>query len=115
MKVIVYRSLQNKDKKNLAAMVHVHGGGVFSSPLNYKHYLSRIASKTDIVFFSIDYRLGPETKVPGQQLDVIAALKYIEKNDQSLGVDKNQISIFSSLVGCNFAIGAAILLGRENN
>ena len=56
MKVMVYRSLQNKDKKNLAAMVHIHAGGVFGSPLKNKHHLSRIASKTDIVFFSIDYR-----------------------------------------------------------
>ena len=44
----------------------------------------------------------------------MAAVKYLHQNAETFGVNKDQIMLNGSFWGATMALGAAILLGREN-
>ncbi len=102
------------DDKKRAVMVWIHGGGYHmgsgSTPTHPGHTLPK---RGDIVFASINYRLGPlgflhlnditRGAIPASGneglLDQIAALKWIKENIAFFGGDPNNITIFGESAG----------------
>lgn len=71
----------------MAAVVYCHGGGgIMFNPDIDKAWLCRLAATNLCIFFSIDYRLGPETKCPGGHQDCVAAVKYFSSNAAKFGI-----------------------------
>ncbi|WP_141560082.1 alpha/beta hydrolase, partial [Bacillus thuringiensis] len=60
-----------------------------------------IVEKTDILAFSIDYRLTPEHPFPTGHTDCYTTLKWIYENAEAFGGDKNNIFVAGDSAGGN--------------
>jgi acetyl esterase/lipase len=61
MEVYMVKSKANADKKDLAMIVNFHGGGAYLGHPTYDFAMvARWAVESDVVIFSIRYRLAPE-------------------------------------------------------
>ncbi len=101
-------------KDRLAVMVWIHGGGFIAGATAEKLYHGEHLAKKDVVVVSIGYRLGAlgflahpalsaenERHVSGNYglLDMIAALKWVQKNISAFGGDPGRVTIFGESAG----------------
>ena len=102
------------EKENLAVMVWIHGGGFVAGTPAEKLYDCEYIAKKGVVVVSIGYRLGilgflahpalsAENKrhVSGNYglLDMIAGLKWVQKNISAFGGDPGKVTIFGESAG----------------
>ena len=106
----------NDNIKNKAVMVFVHGGafgwGATNDPLYNGHNF--VKAHKDIIIVTITYRVSifgflDLTKIKGGEsykespnlglLDQIQALKWVNKNIENFGGDKNNVTIFGESAG----------------
>lgn len=100
--------------KDLPVMVWIHGGGnSIGSAASYD--FSRLATKENVVVFSVQYRLGPlgwfrhETLRAGVSeedqsgnygtLDLVRALEWVRDNAKAFGGDPDRVTIFGESAG----------------
>lgn len=117
----VWTSSMSK-KKKMPVIVWIYGGGLSSGSANCDIYDGEEMAKKDVVFVSVNYRVGvmgfmahPElTKESGYNasgnygfLDQIAALKWVQKNISSFGGDPNNVTIAGQSAGA-FSVTALI-------
>jgi len=115
MKVDVIKPKSLKNKKGLPMMCYNHGGGaVMFSKNEMTKALAGYALAFGMIIFNVDYRLAPETKCPGGQMDAAAAVEYMYTNAEQFAGDKTSITLSGDSGGSWIAMGAAILLGRAN-
>jgi versiconal hemiacetal acetate esterase len=58
--------------------IYTHGGGFISGDLDSEDPLCRaIADAVDCVIVSVDYRLGPEHKLPAMLQDTLAVYQWV--------------------------------------
>jgi acetyl esterase/lipase len=95
--------------KGRPVLVHMHGGGyVFGSTAQSTDYLQKIARDCGCVVVSVDYRLAPETHYPGSLEDNYAALRWIHKHADELGVGRSRIAVGGESAGGGHAAALAI-------
>jgi len=63
-----------------------------------------------ITVFNIDYRNGPECKLPENTMDCYAGLKYVTDNAEEFNIDPTKISIWGEGAGALMAVGVAMNL-----
>ncbi|XP_033209133.1 esterase B1-like isoform X1 [Belonocnema kinseyi] len=89
-------------------MVFIHGGGFIFGYNHSKLYSPDYLLKHDVVFVSINYRLGmlgflnmDVEDCPGNQglKDQVLALNWIQENIEAFGGDKNNVTIFGQSAG----------------
>ena len=98
--------------QKLRNIVFIHGGGFTSGGCSCEIYNGESLAKKEIVFVSIQYRLGtlgylvhPELRRENEiyanygLLDQIAALEWIKKNIESFGGDSGNITIAGESAG----------------
>jgi para-nitrobenzyl esterase len=104
--------------EKLPVMVWIHGGGFsMGAPLEPTYFGEKLTQK-GVIYMSVTYRLGPlgflahpelsaesPNKVSGNYglLDMIAALKWVQKNIAAFGGDPAKVTIFGESAG-----GAAV-------
>lgn len=89
-------------KENAPVLYFIHGGGFFGgSPDVVEELIKLIVEKTDILAFSVDYRLAPENPYPTGHEDCYSALKWIYNNAVNLGGDNNNIFVAGDSAGGN--------------
>ena len=120
MRVIVIKSKKNIEKTDYyqkakkACFVYCHGGGAVAlKPEHLNGKLARLCLALDIVVFNIDYRLAPEAKTPEGFKDCVAAVKHFKEHAAEYGGDPNKLSLGGDSGGAWIAMGACILLLRE--
>ena len=104
----------NKQTEKLPVMFWIHGGGNTSG---YKdiYDFSKMVKKHNVIVVRINYRLGPfgwfyhpsiqnfQTGIDKSSnfgtLDIISALKWVNKNIELFGGDSNNITIFGESAG----------------
>ena len=107
----------NDNQKKLPVVIYLHGGGnTGGSGSKLKENI--FIEKTDCILISIEYRLGafgwfktPYLMADNKAdqsgnfalLDIIKALKWINKNIDNFGGDKNNITLFGSSAGARNA------------
>jgi len=97
------------EKKNKPAILHTHGGGyILGAPEAFLPGLSLYAKPTGCVVVSVDYRLAPQTKFPGSLYDNYAALEWLYRHAEELGVDKTRIAVAGESAGGGHAAALAI-------
>ena len=105
---------KNKNNEELPVMFWIHGGGN-TSGLKDLYDFSGLVKKHDVIVVSINYRLGPfgwfthpavqdlQTGIDKTSnfgtLDIIQALKWVNKNIHLFGGDKSNITIFGESAG----------------
>lgn len=104
--------------EKLPVMVWIHGGGFsMGAPLEPTYFGEKLTQK-GVIYMSVTYRLGPlgflahpelSTESPNNVsgnyglLDMIAALKWVQKNIAAFGGDPARVTIFGESAG-----GAAV-------
>lgn len=127
LNVIVTQStlaaVQNDTTKLRPVMVWIHGGGfLFGSANNAFYDGTALAVMNDVVFVSINYRLGafgflhlPESGIPGNMglWDQLLALKWVQNNIHFFGGNPDQVTIFGESAG-SMSVSAHILSPQSN-
>ncbi len=112
--VRIYRPAAAAADARLPALVYAHGGGwVFGNLDSHDVLCAQLAIEAGIVVFHVDYRLAPEARFPGAFDDVVAALKWVAANGESIGIDPTRLAIGGDSAGGNLA-AAASLWARDN-
>jgi len=94
------------------AVVLVHGGGWI---LGERGMMAPLASRFAAQGFlaaTVEYRLVREAPWPAQLEDVVAAVKLIRENAQSLGIDAGRIVLAGASAGGHLALLAAAQMGE---
>ncbi len=101
LKLDVYRSTTS----NAPTLVFVHGGGWFSGnkTIGIKDFIEDLVSRGNNVV-SIDYTLVPQGHYPAPLLDIDCALRWVNANAKTFGLDTNRISIGGSSAGAHLAL-----------
>lgn len=96
--------------KPLPCIFHMHGGGYVmgsAKELTAMHRAAASALRCAIV--SVDYRLAPETRFPGNIEDCYAALAWTFANASSEGFDTTCIGVMGESAGGGLAASLAIM------
>ena len=104
----------NKINQKLPVMLWIHGGGN-TSGLKDLYDFSKMAYKHNVIIVRVNYRLGPigwfthpsiQSFQQGEDktsnfgtLDIIMALKWVNKNISKFGGDFNNVTIFGESAG----------------
>ena len=105
---------KSNDNGNLPVMFWIHGGGN-TSGLKDLYDFAPMVRKHDVIVVTINYRLGPfgwfyHPAIQNNQngldktsnfgtLDIIAALKWVQKNISKFGGNPNNVTIFGESAG----------------
>jgi len=96
-------------QKGCPAYLHMHGGGFVGGRVDGNPAsLQDIAATCGALVVSVDYRLAPETAFPGALEDNYAALKWMNLNAASLGIDPKRIAVGGESAGGGHAAMLAI-------
>lgn len=90
--------------------VHLHGGGFWTGTLDHSDPLCRaIAADAACAVASVEYRLAPEHPFPAAPNDCYAALEWLAKKSDALGIDRSRLSIGGMSAGGNLAAVVALM------
>lgn len=90
------------------ALVYYHGGGWTLGTLDSVDGICReLATRTDAVVVSVDYRLAPEHPFPDPLEDAIVALEWVAEHADSIGVDRDRLGVAGTSAGGNLAAATA--------
>lgn len=90
----------NSPKEAMPAYLYMHGGGMVSGDCTLDNEdNARLADELQCMVVSVDYRLAPETKFPGQLEDCYAVLKWMHDNANTLNIDASRIAIGGNSAG----------------
>ncbi|WP_439816391.1 alpha/beta hydrolase [Zavarzinia sp. CC-PAN008] len=94
----------------LPAYLHIHGGGyVMGSPeLSFEQSVG-FARDLGCIVASVDYRVAPEVPYPGPVEDCYAALLWLFRDSEALGVDPTRIAIGGESAGGGLAAALGLL------
>lgn len=100
----------------LETLIYFHGGGFVAGDLETHDTLCRgLTARSGCRVISVDYRLAPEHPFPAAIDDSYAALRWIEANATTLGVDSNRIAVGGDSAGGNIAAVVAQLARGAGN
>lgn len=94
----------------LGCIFHIHGGGYVGGKASEMEFLhSPLAGELGCVIVTVDYRLAPETRFPGNIDDCYAALAWTFAQAGELGVDARRIGVMGESAGGGLAAALALL------
>lgn len=97
------------EQKGKPVLLHIHGGGyILGAPMAFLPGVLRYAKPAGCLVISVDYRLAPETKFPGSLNDNYAALLWVYRHADELGIDPARIAIAGESAGGGHAAALAI-------
>jgi len=89
------------------ALLYIHGGGfVAGHPANHRQLTWRLAEKTNMPVYAIDYRLAPEHPYPAALDDAVTAYRTLLDK----GVTSQHIAVGGDSAGGNLTLALALKL-----
>ena len=108
IRLLVYSA--NRSGLARPAYLYLHGGGFYMGSPDMADAQSRTLAETlDCVVVAVDYRLAPETSYPGNIEDCYAALSWMYRNADELGIDSSRIAVGGESAGGGLAAALALL------
>jgi acetyl esterase/lipase len=86
-------------KQNVPLIFYVHGGGWRAGDKANPTTLVNTFGRMGVGLASVNYRLAPDVKHPGEIEDVAKAFGWIYKNAQQYGIDRNRMVIAGASAG----------------
>jgi acetyl esterase len=91
------------------AIVFLHGGGfVFGDLDTHDAQSRRMANRTGLALFAVDYRRPPEHRFPAAPDDVDTAVAWLVVNGPTMGIDISRLVALGDSAGGNLAMVAAL-------
>src|SRR5579871_6493461 len=110
VRVLIYRPTQPSTPGPLPAMVWIHGGGYVLGTADAEELrVKTMVSQVGCVAVSVDYRLAPEAPFPASVEDCYAALAWVHRQANALGVDAQRVAIGGGSAGGGLAAALALL------
>ncbi|WFF40543.1 alpha/beta hydrolase [Salinicola endophyticus] len=92
------------DAAPTAATIYLHGGGWIIGDLDsHDKICRRLAHASGEALIAVDYRLAPEHPAPDGPEDVLAAIRWIAANAESLGLDASRLAVAGDSAGGGLA------------
>jgi acetyl esterase/lipase len=92
------------------ALLDIHGGGFTTGSIEMEHgFCASVVRDLGIVAATVEYRLAPEHPFPAAIEDCYAALGWLHRSADVLGVDPSRIGIGGQSAGGGLAAGTALL------
>lgn len=111
---LVHR-VKGKPTTGRKCLVYFHGGGVCAgTPEQHQSCTNRVAVECDCTVVNVNYRLCPETPIPGPVYDCYADLKWVLANAEKLGIDKDRVGMFGESGGGHLVAAVSVLLADKN-
>ncbi len=105
----LYRPLEGSTPS--PALVYFHGGGWTIGDLDTHDVLCRqLCLAAGVTVLAVDYRLGPEHRFPAAIDDALAAVRWVQHEAASLGIDGSRIALGGDSAGGNIAAVLPLLL-----
>jgi acetyl esterase/lipase len=96
-------------ERGRAAVLFIHGGGMYLGDLDYEHATAvRICEELEVLVVSAGYRKAPEHPHPAQVDDCFAALTWLSGSADELGFDVARLAVYGGSAGGNLALAAAM-------
>jgi len=90
-------------------LIYFHGGGYVVGSLDSHDGLCRhLASYSDMLVLSVDYRLAPEYLFPTAIYDAEDVVNWVANHSQALGIDPARLSVGGDSAGASIATVLAI-------
>lgn len=87
-----------------AAILFMHGGGcVLGDVETHDVFCRTLCHDTGATVFSLDYRLAPEHPFPAAVEDTVAALTFLSREAEGLGIDPKRIAVAGDSAGGGLA------------
>ncbi len=94
----------------LPGVLYIHGGGFCVGTIEDEHAgAGQAALHAGAIVVSVDYRLAPEHPFPAGIEDCHAALVWMAKSADTLGLDPARIAVMGGSAGGGLAAGIALL------
>lgn len=91
------------------AVLWCHGGGyIIGRPEQVERNSIALAKELGIVVVAVDYRLAPEHPFPTPFNDCFAALQWLHREADTLGVDRDRIAVGGESAGGGIAAALAL-------
>lgn len=95
----------------LPLLLFMHGGGyVLGAPEMNHPGCVRTAAELGCIVASVDYRLAPETRAPGQLEDCYAVLTHLHHRADAWQIDISRIAVAGESAGGGLAAALALLV-----
>ena len=99
----------------LPVVVFFHGGGwSFGSVDSHDHICRWLTAKSECIFVSVDYRMGPEHKFPAAVEDALMATQWVIDRASDFGADNERIAIAGDSAGANLATVVSLIMRDKN-
>jgi acetyl esterase/lipase len=90
-------------------LVYLHGGGlVMGSNHSFEPLARELAAATAATVVAVDYRLAPESPPPAQFDDAWAAVGWVARSADKLGVDAGRLAVIGDSAGGSLAAAVAL-------
>lgn len=87
-----------------SAILFVHGGGCVLGDIGTHDIFCRtLCHDTGATVFSLDYRLAPEHPFPAAVEDTVAALQWLTREAEAMGLDPERIAVCGDSAGGGLA------------
>lgn len=85
-------------------LVFFHGGGwVCGSLFSHDHLCRALTRESGVAVVSVDYRLAPEHPFPAALEDAEAAIRWVARQGEELGLDPGRLAVGGDSAGGNLA------------
>lgn len=95
------------DSESTSAILHAHGGGLIGGSTAHTRHVMAIVSRTGVPFFSVEYRLAPESSCAGE--DVYASLLWLRLHAAEFNIDIARIGVMGQSAGGALAASVALM------
>ena len=109
LRLLIHRPQQSVDQP-LPAILFLHASGFISgTPDMFSKANQAMAQQHQALVLSVQYRLAPESPFPAPLHDAYAALAWLVKHAQELGIDPARIIVMGESAGGGLAAMLALL------
>ena len=105
-----YRPQVSAEADKLPALVFFHGGGwVIGDPDTHDVVCRWLTNAGGFAVFSVDYRMGPEHKLPAAVDDCMAVTRWVADGAGGRAVDASRLAVCGDSAGGNLAAVVSIM------
>jgi len=110
--VSIYIYQPENDSANKPAILWIHGGGYIMGDADSNYFAGEFSKQLNATVVSVDYRLAPEHPFPAGLNDSYAALLWMVKHAEDLGISPSRIAVAGQSAGAGLAAGL-VLYNRD--